>query len=166
MSENVPLDVENGYKSFPKAGVFSTPSKAAGLRTTMFVMSGLTIFISPFVIMAAFIASIVSSDAPTGLPEAALTASIIAAVLGILSGIYGCVAGALARQGTTLIWTIFDWVCFVAVGINFIYLVWLGDRISGVVICLAIVLLTQLVTCICCTFLNTVKGLQRLNGRN
>lgn len=165
MSGNVPLDEE--ASALPKKrGLLSHPKKAGALRVTMFTMSGITLFLSPFMILAVIISSITSSDAPTGIPEKAFPASYTAAAIGIAAGIFGFAATALARKGSVLVWTLLGWLFVLATTINFFYLVYLGDRVFGPAMCLTFVILSQLVACICCTFMNAVKGLEPLGGKS
>lgn len=151
--------------STPKEGTFGSPSKALALRGTMFAFSSLTIAFAPFVIFAAFLGSVIHSDGG-GFPSSSYTASYVGAAIGIAAGIYEMTAGVLAAQSNVLIWTIFGWVFFLAIGAPYLYLILLGDMVMGPVVCLFLCLFTHLVSCTCCSYMMVINGLKPLHSQN
>lgn len=132
-------------------------NRAAGLRIATIVVSSIVCVIAPFMAMAWVIDSLVSSEGG-GISDSA-QAAFAPIAFGLIGGICGIVAAVTASKKNILIWTIVNWFFFVADFVVFAFLVHIGNKVLGSVICLLILMVFQMITCVCLTFLNTVKAL-------
>ena len=144
--------------------VKSGGTKAVGLRVTIFVMAGFMIVLSPLLFLMLIAVSLNGSESGQGTPYGLQPVTYIAISVGVLAGILSCIGGDRAGSKSGLGWTITTWICYLANFILFGVAVSFGDSSGPVVFLLCAVLIAQLVSSVCFTFMYLIKGVKPLHG--